>query len=61
MALVCERSGVEVVGTLAELGEAVVRRLEGRGLGESGAKEKARHQDIKPGDIVLGSEEGLGG
>ena len=28
VALVCERWGVEVVGTLAELGEAVVRRLE---------------------------------
>ena len=61
VALVCERSGVEVVGTLAELGESVVRKLEARGLGESGAKERTRHQDIDQGDIVLGSEEELGG
>ena len=37
VALVCERWGVEVVGTLAELGEGIVRRLEAMGLGGSGA------------------------
>lgn len=31
VALVCERWEVEVVGTLEELGEAVVRRLEAMG------------------------------
>lgn len=61
VALVCKRSGVEVVGTLAELGESVVRRLEARGQGKSGAKERTRHQDIDQGAIVLGSEEELGG
>lgn len=36
VALVCERWGVEVVGTLAELGEGIVRRLEAMESGRSG-------------------------
>lgn len=36
--LVCERLGVEVVGTLAELGEGIAKRLEAMGSGDSGAE-----------------------
>ena len=40
--LVCERLGVEVVGTLAELVEGIVKRLEAIGSGEGGAEQWTR-------------------
>ena len=58
--LVCERLGVKVLGTLAELGEGIVKRLEAMGSGESGAEQRTRHKHIKLGDINLGREEPLG-